>query len=197
MALLELYTYERISEIVHRNNEHQVSHIIQNVIDDDDAHEIFWQIVDLCQDYKNFALLETAIREYITHKTIPSHIIPMTIECFDLFIKYKWTPKPDVLLYACLEDNYVAIKWLIEHGYRNDKMMFVPSNATPKTIALCHRLNIPAGYMEECKSGNCELCNRVTEIGESWRMDTPRFENMVQWLPLEITEDVVSLMVVF
>ena len=201
---MELPEYDTISEFVSQNDANLIQKYVQrwcttnngNSIYDhgnkENVEQVLWFIVDACQDYKNFHLLREVLDEYVKYAPIPRQIIPQTLEGFDLMLEYGWNPKADVILYACLEDNYVAVKWLIEHGYRNDELMFVPPNADPRTIELCHNLRIPAAYKSVCETGNCGLCKRVC-IADEWQMENSRFDNMVQWFPREIVEDIIPM----
>lgn len=57
-------------------------------------------------------------------------------------------------------------------------------------MEVCHEYQVPGNYQLECRLGICIVCKRQA-VRELWEMDSSTFENMIQWLPREMMEDII------
>lgn len=101
----------------------------------------------------------------------------------------------DVLWAALTEGNVEMAVWIKEKGVPT-RDVFVTHVRCRKleVLGLLHQWNIQGTYQFDCEDGSCGVC-KAMGVWNGWWMESEMVENMHQWLPMEMVEDVLNMVV--
>lgn len=111
-------------------------------------------------------------------------------------LRYKYDMN-QLVHFAVLNGKYRILQCLSECGYSSYAHM-IPSKRVSKgdamnTMIVMHKWKLPGIYQETCESGKCIVCG-VEKTWDLWIMDNREFTSSIQWLPREMVEDTIHLL---
>lgn len=91
-----------------------------------------------------------------------------------------------------------VLKWFLQNKYfpSSDSMIypFISSYTTRKeheALVILHKYKSPGYYKKDCVSGECIVC-KLKRVSEEWEMEDGVYANVVQWIPLEVLNEVAD-----
>lgn len=165
-----------------------VLYVCAQAVDHSHAHVVKW-----CFEYHNLNLNIDEFCHIVSLALAQDQ--PTILEVIEGCTRYKLDVQV-VQQNAMRCGSVKVMRWLCERG-DVPTTGFIENrfrNTSQSMIELFHEYNIPGSYQEVCQTGTCGACKRAL-LTDMWKMDTSEFTNTFQWLPREIVEDVLELVV--
>lgn len=120
----------------------------------------------------------------------------MTHECTQSGL-LSWFSHGTGIQTAIYFGQVAMLEWLISKGVFSsidtmDMHTEVNSETKHRILRVLHVHRFPGIYQVDCNAGTCSVC-REERIWDMWEMDTTQFTEHVQWLPREMVEDTLGL----
>lgn len=83
-------------------------------------------------------------------------------------------------------------RWLCEHGIYPSTIDIW--DVDDEYVQLFHDYKIDGPHEIKCEAGTCSVCIAMKQketIQELWEMDVDEYDNVIQWLPREMLEEVI------